>query len=156
MLVAQQLFAWPQHVLCRTIFLYKVVWLNCCPCGRTLNEIQTVCLQPGRLKMAYVFTCVVLVHYLDELFANFYLSTPKKKFIEDSSSRKPFHRSPDWKWVVLRNLCGDWKFSITPPIGINQTRPIGNKSLFFFKSFCLSLLLTLPKPNVSKTNAWAW
>ncbi len=35
-LVAQQLFAWPRHVLCRTTLLYKVVWLNCCPCGCTL------------------------------------------------------------------------------------------------------------------------
>ncbi len=26
-----------------------------------IDEIQTVCLQPGRLKMVYVFTCVVLV-----------------------------------------------------------------------------------------------
>ncbi len=26
-----------------------------------INEIQTVCLQPGRLKMVYVFTRVVLV-----------------------------------------------------------------------------------------------
>ncbi len=34
-LVAQQLFAW--HILCRATFLYKVVWLNCCPCGRTLR-----------------------------------------------------------------------------------------------------------------------
>ncbi len=32
-------------------------------CGLRINEIQTVCLQPGRLKMAYVFTCVVLVLY---------------------------------------------------------------------------------------------
>ncbi len=36
-LVAQQLFAWPRHVLCRTTLLYKVVWLNCCPCGCTLR-----------------------------------------------------------------------------------------------------------------------
>ncbi len=36
-LVAQQLFAWPRHVLCRTL-LYKVVWLNCCPCGRTFKK----------------------------------------------------------------------------------------------------------------------
>ncbi len=35
-MVAQQLFAWSQHVLCRTTLLYKVVWLNCCLCGRTL------------------------------------------------------------------------------------------------------------------------
>ncbi len=41
-LVAQQLFAWPQHVLCRTTLLYKVVWLNCCPCGRTLT-VHAVC-----------------------------------------------------------------------------------------------------------------
>ncbi len=36
-LVAQQLFAWLRHVLCRTTLLYKVVWLNCCPCGRTFT-----------------------------------------------------------------------------------------------------------------------
>ncbi len=35
-----QLFAWPRHVLCRTTLLYKVVWLNCCPCGRTLTLPQ--------------------------------------------------------------------------------------------------------------------
>ncbi len=39
-LVAQQLFAWPRHVLCRTTFLYKVVWLNSCSCGRTLRVVQ--------------------------------------------------------------------------------------------------------------------
>ncbi len=33
-LVAQQLFAWPRYVLCRITLLYKVVWLNYCPCGR--------------------------------------------------------------------------------------------------------------------------
>ncbi len=38
-LVAQQLFAWSRHILCRTTFLYKVVWLNCCPCGRTLMPL---------------------------------------------------------------------------------------------------------------------
>ncbi len=37
-LVAQQLFAWPRHVLCRTTLLYKVVWLNCCSCGRTFGN----------------------------------------------------------------------------------------------------------------------
>ncbi len=37
-LVAQQLFAWPRHVLCRTILLYKVVWLNYCRCGRTFTN----------------------------------------------------------------------------------------------------------------------
>ncbi len=26
----------PRHVLCRTTMLYQVVWLNFCPCGRTL------------------------------------------------------------------------------------------------------------------------
>ncbi len=36
-LVTQQLFAWPRHILCRTTLLYKVVWLNCCPCGRTFT-----------------------------------------------------------------------------------------------------------------------
>ncbi len=40
-LVAQQLFAWPRHVLYRTT-LYKVVWLNCCPCGRTLCRLLMV------------------------------------------------------------------------------------------------------------------
>ncbi len=42
-LVAQQLFAWQWHVLCHTTLLYKVVWLNCCPCGRTLTipDLQT-------------------------------------------------------------------------------------------------------------------
>ncbi len=36
-LVAQQLFACLRHVLCRTTLLYKVVWPNCCPCGRTFR-----------------------------------------------------------------------------------------------------------------------
>ncbi len=37
-----QLFAWPRHVLCRTTLLYKVVRLNCCPCGRAFIPNQFI------------------------------------------------------------------------------------------------------------------
>ncbi len=51
MLVAQQLFACPQHVLCRTTLLYKVVWLNCGPCGRTLMDEEFETCPHARLQI---------------------------------------------------------------------------------------------------------
>ncbi len=64
--VAQQLFVWPRHVLCRITLLYKVVWLNCCPCERTfiVFSLTNIFSNTKWFRMTNIIQCTLSLHYL--------------------------------------------------------------------------------------------
>ncbi len=113
-LVAQQLFAWPQHVLCRTTLLYKVVWLNCCPCGRTLTLHKNTYLQRAidgarhQHHRSYVCFATTFVHFVLNYKLKKNLSrkvihySSSKKSTEESSSRTPSHCTLH-NWPIASN-----------------------------------------------------
>ncbi len=96
MLVAQQLFAWPRHVLCRTTLLYKVVWLNCCLCGRTLTHHKLRCNLSLCLVVQLLEVFAVQLFYGLATYECFHLFTA---FVVKQATKTHLQRYRKTHWV---------------------------------------------------------